>query len=157
MAKPLTHIIVVALLISTCIFLALLVPRTWAFLEDRPANNMLVYLMAHEATIYSKVYSERRFARVKHGMRRKEVENLLGPPLRILEASRERIIRSIEYQAGADKLVSPDLVADAGSEISKIIYYYTLPAGATADWHVRIVTFNKDDVVVDVEKDFYVD
>lgn len=131
MARTLTTVAVV----TVCLLLA--------------AGALVLY--PADDTEYAASFSESAFGAVKMGATRDEVERLLGPPVRVIEASHGRIGRLIETR-GIQRLVSfPDLPQEATPQIDRVIYYYSRPRTGSGRWQVRAVTFSAEGKVIDLD------
>lgn len=140
----------------------LLVLALWAFLKARmiPSWNDLprdedILSRLLEDTRYSDSFTETGFSRIRPGMTKDSVSELVGQPLEILRKSDERIVEILEYRKNAWQKRVLDPQRDL--KITAEIYYYSRPGTRTEHWYVRAVTFSSEGIVESVGKSFYFD
>ena len=134
-----------------------LTPGVLSCWQDRPRENLLHWVLLNEETRYSPSFSERKFAKIAPGMKKAEVTAELGLPLKIIENSKGRIVRMMDYVDGRWVTSFPDLPPHAPVAVDKVFYYYSQPGDPRADWYMRIVVFDVNGVVRKVNRDVYVD
>jgi len=132
-------------------------PTVVSLWRDRPVNDLLTVALQNEHTIYSDEFSERSFQRVRVGMTETQVRRLLGQPMDVTELSNGRIKRIIVYAGHPQTELYPDLAPSVAAETTAIIYSYSKAQDATADWHVRAITFTPDGSVRSISKKLHID
>ena len=124
-------------------------------LRDLPQSSFSLFLLL-ENTEYSPSFSETRFRQVREGMNKRDVIELVGDPLQVIEDSRGRTVRAMELINGKWHVSYPDLPIGSRVSVEKITFSYSKP-GISDHWYVRTVTFSPDGLVLRVHSTFYVD
>jgi hypothetical protein len=114
----------------TVVYIVMFVPflaLSWYALSGCPPDQLLMSAFLGESTVYARRYSESKFRSVRVGMTVRQVEAILGPPLRrgrcyafddVSEYSDQRTVtenfrrRWVVWRAGEVERVINDFFAD---------------------------------------------
>jgi hypothetical protein len=135
----------------------LVTPGVISWLSDRPIRGPIQYWLFHDDTSYASKYSERALGELRAGMLRAEVEQLLGPPLRILYTDNGRIMKMIDPATPGYLSTYPDLPPEAHQQPTGIVYFYSWPGKESDHWFVRSVGFSTNGQVEHITRAFEAD
>ena len=132
-------------------------PSLISYLRDRPVRDPIQYWLLWDDTLYARLYSEQRFARVKPEMSDLDVRELLGPPLKVVHQHEGRIVKAVVTQEGHSVETFPDLPASSAAKPTEFVYFYSQAGSDSDHWFVRAVVFDSTRTVKSVSRTFYAD
>jgi hypothetical protein len=124
----------------------------WHYAQPDLPRGISHSLVSPDDTVYAAGFRESRFRQVTMGMSAREVQELIGLPLRIEEFSKGKKIREIDAER-ATSLTPPPVSANA----DEVVYLYSRPGARYESYYVRTIVFDRDGRVVGIGADFYND